>query len=586
MKSEKTRTSLERVKRIFLSYDKQDQDWAKWVSWQLEAVGYLTTRCWDLQPGSNREVEWNLTVEQAEHTVALFSPAYLERLNDQPGWSTALAKDPGGRRARLIPVRIQECELPGLFGPITAIDLFDLAEEEVRERLLARIDYKRPKQSTSPVFPGKVQQALPRTAPPFPGNPRPLMKVPYHRNPWFIERDSLLEQLYQHYRTDVTGFPMPLALCGVSGSGKTQIAIEYAYRYGDRYQYILWVQADSRERFGKDVMTLATELSLTGHIHISSGAIQAMKQWLATTGRWLLVLDHVNDLSLVRSCIPQRRKGHILLTTCTQITADVAHCISVEKLTVEERTSFLLNRAKMTNSGSQTVDSAAAQEICQIMDGLPLALDQVGAYIEETNCNLRHYLALYKEQPAMFLKRRGGVKPGYPLSVADVWLQTLAKVEQANPAAAELLRLCAFLGPSGVPEEIITAGGTMLGTTLANVATSSVALDEAIQELRRHSFIWRDPNSMMLSIHPLMQVILQDKMDDNQKRKWAERVVRAVKQVFPDGELPTRQDCQRYVAHVRACVKHISHWEMGFAEAIALIKLEEQILSFLALAGE
>jgi len=573
------------IKRIFLSYDKRDQDWAEWIWWHLEDGGHPTLRCWELEPGSNREIVWNTAFEQTEHILALFSQAYLERLNEQPAWSPALAMDPGGQQGRLIPVRIQECELPGIFNSITAIDLFDLAEDDALEMLLRGLAGKRPRPSRSPVFPGKVQQALSKISPPFPGNPQPFVEVPYQRNPWFTERDNLLEHLYHRYTADITEFLTPLALCGISGSGKTQSAIEYSYRYRDRYQYILWIHADSRDRLGKDVMALATKLSLLERIETYTGAIRAFKQWLETTRGWLLILDHVNDLSLVRSCIPQRVKGHILLTTCTQITGDVAYSIAVEGLTVEEGANFLLKRAKVIDLTSQTIEREAAENICRMMEGLPLALEQVGAYIEETMCSLKHYSNLYLDKPAKLLKRRGGVQPYYTLAVADAWLQCFAKVEQTNSDAAELLKFCTFLDPHAMPEEIIIAGGAVLGPTFLKAATDLVALDETVRELRRYSLIYRDPSTMILSIHPLMRVILQERMDDDERRKWAERAVRAVKQVFPDGRLPERDRCQRYVAQVKMCVKHISRWEMGFAEAIELIKIEEQMLSMLEQPG-
>ena len=86
------------------------------------------------------------------------------------------------------------------------------------------------------------------------------------------------------------------------------------------------------------------------------------------------------------------------------------------------------------------------------MDGLPLALDQAGAYIEETSCGLSGYLDLYQSYRSELLKRRGDLVSDHPESVATTWDISFKKIEEANPAATELLRFCAFLHPDEIPE--------------------------------------------------------------------------------------------------------------------------------------
>src|SRR5205807_1852992 len=92
------------------------------------------------------------------------------------------------------------------------------------------------------------------------------------------------------------------------------------------------------------------------------------------------------------------------------------------------------------------------------LDFFPLALDQAGAYIEETGCDLVDYLQLYQTHRKDLLARRGMQATNYPDSVATTWSLSFQKIEQANPAAAELLRLCAYLSPDTIPEELIRDG--------------------------------------------------------------------------------------------------------------------------------
>ena len=107
-----------------------------------------------------------------------------------------------------------------------------------------------------------------------------------------------------------------------------------------------------------------------------------------------------------------------------------------------------------------------ALQISEELGGLPLALDQAGAYIEETSCSLSDYLSLYRTRRAEVLKERGGLTGDHPDSVATTWSLSFQRVEEKNAAAADLLRLCAFLAPDAIPEEIITAGAEHLGPLL------------------------------------------------------------------------------------------------------------------------
>ena len=102
--------------------------------------------------------------------------------------------------------------------------------------------------------------------------------------------------------------------------------------------------------------------------------------------------------------------------------------------------------------------------ISQELGGLPLALDQAGAYIEETQCSLADYLQFYRTQRADLLKARGGLVLDHPEPVATTWSLSFAQVEQRSAAAADLLRVCAFLHPDAIPEEIITEGAAAART--------------------------------------------------------------------------------------------------------------------------
>ncbi len=62
---------------------------------------------------------------------------------------------------------------------------------------------------------------------------------------------------------------------------------------------------------------------------------------------WLLIIDNIEDLRNSRTILPSAARGHILLTTRTQTTGNIAKHIDLEKMTLDEGALFLLRRTKM-----------------------------------------------------------------------------------------------------------------------------------------------------------------------------------------------------------------------------------------------
>ncbi len=119
----------------------------------------------------------------------------------------------------------------------------------------------------------------------------------------------------------------------------------------------------------------------------------------------------------------------------------------------------------------KTAERVAAEGIVQEMDGLPLAIVQAGAYVEETGCSLEDYLSLYTTHRKDLLARRGSLLLDYPDTVLTTWSLSFQQVEQENPAAADALRLCAFLAPDAIPEELLTRSAAELGIVLGAAAS-------------------------------------------------------------------------------------------------------------------
>jgi hypothetical protein len=266
----------------------------------------------------------------------------------------------------------------------------------------------------------------------------------------------------------------------------------------------------------------------------------------------------------------------VLLTTRAGAVGAVARRVDIQEMGTEEGALLLLRRAKYIAEdaplgASAGLEQATAKEVVTQLDGLPLALDQAAAYVEETGCGLSDYLRLYRNHAPELLRRRGTLASDHLDPVVTTWALSLEKIEKANSAAAELLCFCAFLHSDQIPEEVFSDGATELGPVLGPVGSDAFALNSAIFEILKYSLLRRDPNARILEIHRLVQVVLKQSMDEAMQRLWAERAVRAVGRAFPDVVFSTWVGCDRLLPQAHTCAELIKQWGFEFPEAARLL---------------
>ncbi|HEY7124081.1 MAG TPA: TIR domain-containing protein [Ktedonobacterales bacterium] len=220
----------ERVMRdFFISYNKADRGWAEWIAWQLEAAGYTTFyQAGDILTGSNFILEMIEAMKSTRRTIAVLSPDFLQSEYTAPEFADALRRDPTGKLRLLVPLRVRPCAPDGWLAGVVYTDVFGHPSEDVaRERLLDALKADgRP--ATAPTYPQS-------DSPAYPAATVALWNVPYRRNPYFSGRADLLEQVHAAFTKDPQRI-VTQALTGLGGGGKTQTALEYAYRYQAEYQ--------------------------------------------------------------------------------------------------------------------------------------------------------------------------------------------------------------------------------------------------------------------------------------------------------------------------------------------------------------
>jgi tetratricopeptide (TPR) repeat protein len=547
------------MKDFFVSYNRADRAWAEWIAWQLEDAGYTTiVQAWDFLAGGNFVLDMQRATSEAQRTIAVLSPDYLASQFTQPEWAVAFKQDPTGEHGLLLPVRVRECEPTGLLPQIVYIDLLNVDEATAKDRLLAGVNRSRAKPSKPPQFPGTKpgqSDAAPQ-APPYPGTLPHIWNLTHQPNPNFTGRAELLAKLEQALRSgQPAALTQPQAIHGLGGVGKTQLAIEYAFRHTADYDVVWWIRSEEPATLATDYAALAQQLDLREKEETKQEVVvAAVRDWLGHNTRWLLIFDNANepkDLDLYR---PRVNTGHILITSRNPVWRGKAEPLEVQKLDPDESVRFLLKR-----SGQQ--DEAAARKLAEALGDLPLALEQAGAYVETTGISLADYLTLFEEHQTRLFDE--STPEHYPASITKTWDLAFQQVQQVSPAAVDLLRLCAFLAPDDISLGMIKDGAEFLPETLAAAVQNQLMLNRVIAALRRYSLLGIDGD--MLSVHRVVQAVTRDQLDEDERRMWSEAAVRVVNQAFPQesNDVRTWSDCALLLPHALLATQYAEMVEVA-----------------------
>lgn len=484
----------------------------------------------------------------------------------------------GTLNKRFLPVFFESAQVEHIPTPLQGVAHYACQTEEGYEDLYRRVTgqpkHLKPELGNVRVL-GEVRKLEPLAAKERKQNffTASLTNLPFERNPFFTGREEILIDLHEAFTKKSAGSATQ-AISGLGGLGKTQTAIEYAYRHRDEYKAVFWVQADTQLALITGFVEIARLVDLPEKdAQNPDDAVRAAIHWTEVNYGWLIIFDNADKPELVKGFRP--RNGDVLLTSRAQVfdALGIAKPFEIDVMLPGEALKFLFTRTGRDHSNA--AEREAAAQLAEQLGYLPLALEQAGAFITAKKARFKDYLAGYRKRRLELLDESGPVTGDYPESVATTWAMNFGEIEKGSAAASDLLRASALLSPDSIPLELITEGklelGPALSTALTNVADDPLALNEVLEPLTRYSFIRLDSDLQTYSIHRLVQEVLRDGMDADTQRLWAERIIRALNNTFPSVEFETWPLFERFLPHARAAVGLIEKWDITLAEAARLL---------------
>jgi tetratricopeptide (TPR) repeat protein len=336
--------------------------------------------------------------------------------------------------------------------------------------------------------------------------------------------------------------------------GKTQVAIEYIYRYGSEYDLVWWVPAEEPVVMFGAYSALSQRLDLPEKDAAEQSAVvDGVRRHLAQRGDWLLVFDNALGPEQVQRYLPGTTTGHALITSRNPVWGGLARQLSVHPFQRAESVEFLAQR-----TGQK--DERGAYALAEALGDLPLAMEQAGAYIEETGITLLAYLDLFRNRRKELW---GEEHPplGYQETIATTWEISLL---QLPPEATALMELCAFLSPDNIPRDLLESEGR-LPASQRGLLADSLVLNRALAALRRFSLVEIKGNTW--SVHRLVQAVVQDRLPYKEKKLRALTAVVLIYESYPPGDISTNPtcwpDCASLLPHALEAAGHAEALEVA-----------------------
>jgi tetratricopeptide (TPR) repeat protein len=374
--------------------------------------------------------------------------------------------------------------------------------------------------------------------------------VPFERNSRFTGRESLLAdleaRLFKGEQTTKT------ALVGLGGIGKTQVALELAYRTREKYKNcsVFWLPATDMDSLHQAYRDVAKQLQVAGWDEEKADVKKLVQVHLSqeSTRPWLCIFDNADDLSMwirspgseagpggLKEYLPQSKQGCVLFTTRDKkVAVKLAGRDVVEVPELDDKGAMHLLQESLVDT-SLMDDQRNARAVLQQFTNLPLAIVQGAACINENSMSLADYVSLLDEQEedvVGLLSEDFEDEHRYPSiknPVATTWLISFERIRRRDLLAADYLSFMACIDRKDIPQSLLPAGPSRKKEL------------EAIGTLKAYSFIVQRSDTLVYDLHRLVHLVTRSWLRrEGALVRWSYTAIARLDEVFPSDEHKNR----------------------------------------------
>ncbi|KAF2994876.1 hypothetical protein E8E14_001813 [Neopestalotiopsis sp. 37M] len=389
-----------------------------------------------------------------------------------------------------------------------------------------------------------------------------LCTIPLGRNEHFVGREDLLQKLFRMIPPNAKPQDCQrVAIEGLGGIGKTQIALEAGFRLQERDPAcsVFWVPAVTRATFENGYRDIARALRLPDiddddKVDVKTLVVDALRR---SSTKWCLIIDNLDDPDLliatddngaIEDYLPFSTNGSILFTTRNrQVTHRLDIALDLTFRVDEMSESEAIHMLSKAIEPWQMQDQENTRILLGYLAHLPLAIKQAAAYMKRTGITTKKYLESYRrsdQSRIAFLSRdfedarryRDSANP-----ITRTWLVSFDHIERHHPLAARYLKLMSFLAEKDIPRELFP-----------DENKETLEMDESIGVLKGYSFITERHDGDSYDIHRLVTLATRNSMEPEEVSTYLNIMAEEVKSKYPYAEHENRYICMRYTPHAEA----------------------------------
>ncbi|KAH6680037.1 kinesin light chain 3 [Plectosphaerella plurivora] len=419
---------------------------------------------------------------------------------------------------------------------------------------------------------------------------KPRRLLPFPRDPEFVHRPSIEEWMQEQYSKPV----QRMALVGMGGFGKSQLAIEFAHQVHVDHPdtSIFWVHGHTRETFEESYHALAELLALPCRHEPEIDILALVRDWLQRDdiSPWFMILDNADDVTIyfpskgdvsisqrpLASYLPKSTIGRVLVTSRSRDAAEKLAGASrfIRQIPVMGGTEALeLFQTRIES----TTDDSAAIELVHALDCIPLALNQAVAYINQriprvtAASYLQEFRKSEKRKDSLLRSDKGdlGRHDEVSNSVVVTWQVTFEQIRRERPRAANLLSLMSQFQAQNIPEEMLhdyeddSACSIKKGADAVNAEIEGGGesnedemrqdFEDDMNVLRGYSLVSLLAEEGLCEMHPLVQVCTRSWISETgDAARWSRLFIKLAAKHFPNGSFETWKKCQRLLPHMES----------------------------------
>ena len=383
---------------------------------------------------------------------------------------------------------------------------------------------------------------MPPVNPPSGRVARPFY-IPYRqKGDHVIGREEALAKVQQQLTVGRrTAIGQAAVFQGLGGLGKTQLAVEYAYRYGDEYPNgVIWLTAD--QDIDAQLVDLAMRARWVAPESEHKFKLEIARHSLRNFSGCLIVFDNLENISAIEGYLPEPpAEPHILATSRTE-QPDFTF-VPIDVLDPEQSLRLLVQEA-----GHQPASDAeweAAHQIAATLGGLPLALELAGAYLSRRPVGWHDYLQLLQQNLKKALPHRLSSLTGHEADLYST-LHISEELFAEEPRLREILDVLTWSAPAPMGQDLLAA---LLGTESRTELTGALGLGTALRILQQL------PGTSSYAIHRLVREVRREEIPLAERGPMAADLCRRIGDWFD----ALREDF-RQLPRFEAEIDHLRQW--------------------------